>query len=303
VEAAEPLRARIAATPVGAPSAARRSRPGPRSHLRGRTALSAAGAALVAAAVVAGLVIVGGPGGGGVESASAAVRHAARATAESAGSSGSVTVEITHGGELWAGKTVRWHGDDLAVLELSPGRQDGCELLVVDAMMYGCDDEGRWVELGRTGSIDPDSGTTPDELLAATQADLSGDTLDQIAASMAGLTTQPLADGSTVYRGTVPAGLVAPEGGFKEGQRIRVFPWGYVAHDEAANPDALLDAAITVDADGLISELLVTWGSWAYTVVYRDLGSTEPIVAPENAQQFPGRSPAAPPTGVPGNDG
>jgi hypothetical protein len=103
-----------------------------------------------------------------------------------------------------------------------------------------------------------------------------------------------------VYRGAVPARLVAPEVGFKEGEHIRVFPWGYVAHDEAADPDALLEAAITVGADGLISRLAVAWGTgdsmWTYTVTYRDLGATDPIVAPENARPFTRGAPAPPPS-------
>ena len=44
-------------------------------------------------------------------------------------------------------------------------------------------------------SVDPDSGTTPDEYLAIMQADVSGDTLNRITAGMTGLTTEQLADG------------------------------------------------------------------------------------------------------------
>ena len=39
---------------------------------------------------------------------------------------------------------------------------------------------------------------------------------------MTGLTTRQLGDGSTVYSGTVAAGLIARETGFKEGESIRV---------------------------------------------------------------------------------
>jgi hypothetical protein len=112
---------------------------------------------------------------------------------------------------------------------------------------------------------------------------------------MSDLTTQQMGDGSTVYRGTVPAGLVAPETGFKEGGPIRVFPFGYVAHGEAEDPHAPLAAAITVGPDGLISQLGVDWGSgagaWTYTVTYTGLGATGPIEAPENAEPFPPRTP------------
>ncbi|MCI0633123.1 MAG: hypothetical protein L0206_04295 [Actinobacteria bacterium] len=99
-----------------------------------------------------------------------------------------------------------------------------------------------------------------------------------------------LDDGATVYSGTVAAGLIARESGFKEGQAIRVFPFGYVAHDEAADPAALLDTAITVGAGGIVREIAVTWGTsasaWTYTVTYSDLGTTPAPVAPENARSL-----------------
>ena len=105
---------------------------------------------------------------------------------------------------------------------------------------------------------------------------------------MTDLTTRQLADGATVFSGTVAAGLIARETGFKEGRSIRVLPFGYVAHDEAANPDAPLHAAITVGADGVVREIAVTWGisasAWTYTVTYSDLGETPAPVAPADAR-------------------
>jgi hypothetical protein len=322
VEAAgQEVRARIV-TSSAARSDARLTRPRSRPVLLrgGHRGLRATGAVLVAAATVAAFVVIGGlGGGGGVQSASAAVRDAAQATATSGASSGTAVVEITYGGELWAGKTVRWHGGDLAVIDSyaadsfsgggipSSARGARFELRVVDGMMYGPGPEGGWVELGSPDSIDADSGTTPDEYLAVIQADVTGETLGTITAGMTGLTTEQLGDGSTVYLGTVRAGLVAPETGFKEGQHIRVFPFGYVAHDEAADPNAPLDAAVTVSADGLIGELAVEWGSgqsaWTYTVTYTDLGATSPIEAPNNAQPFTSRTTAAPPTASGSADG
>ena len=180
-----------------------------------------------------------------------------------------------------------------------PGRREGRdELLVVDGMLYGVDPARR---LGRArqaqSSIDPDSGTTPDEYLAAVREDVGGVTLRRITGGMTGLTTRRLDDGSTVYSGTVAAGLIARESGFKEGQAIRVLPFGYVAHDEAADPAAPLDAAVTVGADGIVREIAVTWGTsasaWTYTVAYRGLGATAGLVAPANARPFT-RGPAAP---------
>ena len=152
-------------------------------------------------------------------------------------------------------------------------------------MMYGIDPEdGRWVELGSPESIDPDSGTTPAEYLAATREDVGGATLRRLTDAMTGLATAQLEDGSTVYSGSVAAGLVARESGFKEGEAIRVLPFGYVAHGDAADPAAAVDVALTVGADGVVRELAVTWPGWTYAVSYSGLGSTAAPEAPENAR-------------------
>jgi hypothetical protein len=86
----------------------------------------------------------------------------------------------------------------------------------------------------------------------------------------------------------VPAGLLARETGFKEGQAIRVLPFGYVAHDEAADPSSPLDVAVSVGPDGILRQIAVTWGTpasnWVYTVTYAELGTTPAPVAPPNAQ-------------------
>ena len=138
--------------------------------------------------------------------------------------------------------------------------------------------------MGSPSNIDPDSGTTPAEYLAAVREDIGGTTLRRFTRGMTGLTTTRLAGGSTVYRGTVPAGAIAREPGFKEGQHIRVLPWGYVAHDEAENPAALLDTAVTVGPDGVVREIVVTWGpAWRFSVTYSDLGATAAPIAPEHA--------------------
>ena len=110
---------------------------------------------------------------------------------------------------------------------------------VVDGTMYGVEPATATGSiLGSPESIDPGSGTTPDEYLAAVREDVGGVTLRRITGGMTGLSTRRLDDGSTVYSGTVAAGLIARETGFKEGQSIRVLPFGYVAHDEAADPAA-----------------------------------------------------------------
>jgi hypothetical protein len=286
-----------------APREARAYRTRARRRLVGVTAATASLATVTA---VAAFLVVGYPGGGpAVENAAAAVRQAAVVTAASAELSGTAVVRITHGDELWAKKTIRWNGGDLALSGGDAGRagrardlalsgedpsrvgRAGAEFLLVDGTMYGIED-GRWVELGSPESIDPDSGTTPAEYLAAVRQDVSGVTLRRLTEGMTGLTTRELDDGWTVYSGSVAAGLVARESGFKEGQSIRVLPFGYVAHDEAADPAAALDAAVTVGADGIIRELRVTWGTrasaWTYEVTYSGLGATSGPVAPTNAR-------------------
>lgn len=283
--AAAAVRLRIAAAEsTGEP---REGHLGPHRRLVGITA----GVALAAAAAVAIFLTVGSSGvTPGVENAEAAIKKAAILTAASAEQSGAVTVQMTHDGQQWAHKTVRWNGDDVEVRDESPrGPSSGLPLRVVNGMMYGHDpDHEGWVELGPVSSIDPGSGTTPTDILAAVREDVGGATLRRITGVMAvgGRTTTNQAAGSTVYRGTVPAGQIARQTGLKEGRAIRVFPFGYVAHDAAADPRSLLDAAVTVGAGGVIREIAVTWGTWTYTVTYSDLGSTPALVAPANARSL-----------------
>ena len=266
-------------------------------HRRSRLIpVSAVGLSVAAAAVATTLLAVTSPGGGpGVENATAAFEQAAAITAASAERSGTAVVRITHDGELWAGTTIRWHVGDLAVARDVPQRRGkvGDELRLVEGTLYGLSPEGGWVALGNPSNIDRDSGTTPAEYLAAVREDIGGVTLRRITDGITGLTTSRRDDGSTVYGGTVAAGLVARETGFKEGRPIRVLPFGYVAHDEAANPRAPLAAAVTVGADGIVRQVAVTWGPdssrWVYTVTYSGLGATQAIAAPANAQPLRGR--------------
>jgi hypothetical protein len=244
--------------------------------------LSAAGASLTAAAAAAAFLLVGSPGG---ENAAAAFERAATLTAASAERSGTAIVRITHDGELWAGTTIRWNGDDLLVNSDAPRRpkKAGSALLVVDGTLYGIEPGLGWVAMGSPKNIDPGSGTTPGEYLAALREDVGGVTLRRITDGMTGLTTSELGDGSIVYRGRVAAGLIARETGFKEGQALRVLPFGYVAHDQAADPAAPLDVAVTVGPDGVVRDVAVSWGTWVYRVAYNRLGATPAPVAPKNA--------------------
>jgi hypothetical protein len=295
---ADALRAQILTTAADAATEA--AAPGPGrgpSAPRRRLVRASTVATLAAAAVVAVFLTVGGPGTGpGVANAAAAVKKAATVTAAAAERSGTAVARIDHNGEAWAGTTVRWHGEDMAKEDMAlprdvpkrPGKV-GSRFLLVDGTMYGVDpDDGGWVVLGSPDSIDPDSGTTPDEYLAAVGEDVGGSTLRRITDGMTGLTTRQLDDGSTVYSGTVAAGLIAREAGFKEGESIRVLPFGYVAHDEAANPEAPLQAAVTVGAHGVVREIAVTWGSgasrWSFRVTYSGLGTTPAPTAPANAE-------------------
>jgi hypothetical protein len=282
--AAAEVRLRIATAGATDEPRVRHVRPG-----RRLLGVSAAGVALAAAAAVAVFVTVGSTGGTpGIESAAAAIKKAVTLSAVSAEQSGTVNVRITQDGELWANKVIRWNGDDVEISDHSPGGpSSGSPLLVVNGILYGHDpDHEGWVEVGPISSIDPGSGTTPTEQLGAIREDVGGTTLRRMVAAMTGLTTAHQSDGSTVYSGTVAAGQIARETGFKEGQAIRVFPFGYVAHDAAADPASLLDTAVTVGSDGVIREIAVTWGTWTYTVTYSGLGSTPPLVAPANAKSL-----------------
>jgi hypothetical protein len=286
--AAGALHARVVTATVDADGPGEPARrPAPRRRL---ARVSAVAVSLVAAAAMAAVLTLGSPGAGpGVANAATAVRNAAAVTAAAAEESGTVVVRITHNGEPWAGSTIRWNERDVAVSRDAPQRRGkaGDQLLVVDGVLYLLED-GSWVMAGDPQSIDPDSGTTPDEYLAMVGEDVGGATLRRLVDGMTGPTERPLDDGGTVYSGSVAARLVARETGFKQGQHLRVFPFGYVAHDEAADPAAPLDAAVTVGPDGVIREIAVRWGTgasaWTYTVTYSLLGETPAPVAPENAR-------------------
>ncbi len=174
-----------------------------------------------------------------------------------------------------------WNGFDISVDNEDPGRVGRADLIVVDGTLFGPDPETAdgWFELGSPANVDPESGTTPDEYLATVRADAGGETLRRITQAMTDLTSSPAHNGSVVYSGTVPAGVLAPETGTKEDLPIRVLPYGYVAHDDASNPDAPLDVRITVGADEAIQEIRATWGGasfWSYRLSFSDLGDDAP---------------------------
>ena len=287
---ADALRAQLATTTAQAPASwSRDGRPNARPHLRARLVRTgAAGVSLVAAAAVIAMMMVASPvAPRGVPSAAAAVRSAAATTAESAEQSGTAAVRITHNRQPWAGATIRWHEDDVEVIRDGRGPGPGRGLRVVDGVLYGFGPRGRWVRLGDPKNVDPDSGTTPDEYLDAVREDVGGVTLHRIIDGMTDLNQRELPDGTTVYSGSAAAGLIARETGVKEGQPIRVLPFGFVAHDEAANAAAPLDVEVTVSPDEVVRQISVTWGTgasaWTYNVTYSTLGETGHIPAPKNA--------------------
>lgn len=97
--------------------------------------------------------------------------------------------------------------------------------------------------MGSPENIDPDSGTTPLQILVAVREDTAGDTFDRITGGMTDLQTQTGEDGSVTYSGRVAAGLVAVEEDYKDGGNLRVLSYGFVAND-AANPASQLDVRL-----------------------------------------------------------
>jgi RNA polymerase sigma-70 factor (ECF subfamily) len=159
VEAAtRAARAQIATAPAVAGSRPRRRRRLVAVALAGVPA--AAGAAAVFAVALSG-------GGSVVQSAYAALKEAASVTADTAERSGTARLRITHDGEMWGDTTVRWGGGDIAIINEDRPRRSGGNLLLVDGTIYGQDGRGGWLNMGDPSNIVPDSGTTPDEYLAA----------------------------------------------------------------------------------------------------------------------------------------
>ena len=120
----------------------------------------------------------------------------------------------------WAAKTVLWNGADLSVTDDAPSlraARANCAWSPARCTHRDPETPGAWGELGSPDSIDPGSGTTPDDYLKRSRADVGGVTLRRITESMTGLST---ARTETVARSTpapVPAGVLAPETGLKEG--------------------------------------------------------------------------------------
>lgn len=289
--AATAVRATISAADAALESTGPWKGDGRRGSLRPRPRVRVAWVSLVAAATAgaaaAGFLAARAPTGGPPTTTTPApttvtLVKAADVTGSLADQSGTAIVQIVHDGQPWAGSTVGWSGHDLSV-----SRDDGEEFRVVGGIFYAHDPDG-WLEFDNPDDFTWGEGTSPSDYLQTLNEDAGGATLQRIVASMTGQTTEHLADGATVYSGTVPAGVIARIQGHKDGQSIRVLPFGYVAHDEAADPAAPLAVQLTVSADGIIRLIRVDWGSssstWDYTVAYSALGHTPAPVAPQNAK-------------------
>ena len=165
--------------------------PSPKPAFRRWPAIGIPAVATVVALVVT-FIAVGSPVGPLAVSPAEAMQQAVIASASAAESSGTVVLEITQNGDLWVGRTLRWNGTDLSISpnETSPAGKGG--LLVVDGIMYGPNPEvaDGWIEMGSPDSVDPDSGTTPGEYLAAIGEDVGGATMQRITGEMTDVTTQ-----------------------------------------------------------------------------------------------------------------
>jgi hypothetical protein len=248
-----------------------------RTPTRRRSRRFALGGALVAAAAAAlALIMTLSPaGGGGVQSAQAAVEQAGAATAAAARHSGTVEVRMAHNGRPWSAETVHWNQGNASVVGSgvgSPGR-----LLFVDGVLF-TKVAGSWAAVDKGGV----SGYMRQRYIAPALNGIAGNTFRHIVGGIQDLQIRHGQDGTTVFSGRESARLLTSDP--RTGERIRVLPFGFVAHGEAADPNALLRIAVTVGSDHLIQRIAVAWGAgasaWSYTVTYANLGNTLPISGP-----------------------
>ena len=93
-------------------------------HRRPRRRLIGVTVAGAAVAVTAVAVLLTTSSTRGVESAAAAIKKAVTLSAASAELSGTASVRMTHDGQLWAHKVVRWNGDDIEITDDTRERDD-----------------------------------------------------------------------------------------------------------------------------------------------------------------------------------
>ena len=236
--------------------------PTPRRRV-GLVRLAAVGVALTVAVGVA-AVTVRSPGGGpGVEDAAAVVRKAATVTAAAAERSGTAVVRITHDGEPWAGiddslerrRPLGVTSDFAAIGAAGPGRELSARRR--DALRR------RRGSLGHPrrspANIDPgqwdDSGRVSSPRFARTSA---ARRLRRIRRPRERLHDdhEALETGRRSIAARSLRELVARETGFKDGEAIRVLPVRLRRPRRGReSASALLDAALTVGADGVVREI------------------------------------------------
>ena len=151
------------------------------------------------------------------------------------------------------------------------------DLLFVDRLLFTKAD-GRWTIVDKGGL----SGYIYQRYVGPALQSMSPSMFRRITRGMQDLKIHRGRDGATVYTGREAAGVLTRDPG--TGERIRVLPFGFIAHGKAANPASLLNVALTVGSDGIIRRIAVDWGAgtsaWTYTVAYSNMGRTAPITAP-----------------------
>jgi len=253
----------------------RRSPAGREHSRRPRRGFALASAVVAAVALVALITTLWPATGGGVQNAYAAVERAGTATAAAARRSGTVIVLITHDGRTWASESVRWNGGSASVSGTGVGSPG--DLLFVDGVLFTRTDGG-WTIVNKDGL----SSYMVQRYVGPALKGMSSSTFRRIVGGIHDLRIQHGQDGTTIYSGREAAAVITSDP--HTGERIRVLPFGFVAHGAAANPASILDISLTVGSDGIIQRIVATWGTgasaWGFTVEYAHLGATPAITAP-----------------------
>jgi hypothetical protein len=239
--------------------------------------------ALVAAAVFAGLTLTAAS----PPSASAAAKKALAATAGAA--SGTMAATVTHDGSSYTLDTTQWNGSEVGVTrgqrsQLGANQQ----LLLIDGGAYVQQANGTWVrypsasDLGRLGSV-----------AQLAQDDVAGNTADQILSLTTGLTQTTQPHGTTLYSGTIPNSDADPGVAPTDDSIIRIIT-NLRSGNEPGAPGGIhngLQLRMIVGSDGFVQRVSLTFqqqntgsptgdGTYTWTVVYSQLGTTPPTTAP-----------------------
>jgi hypothetical protein len=244
---------------------------------RRRVGLFAAVAAVVAAGVVVGLLVTAAS----PPSAYAAATKAVAATAAAA--SGTMTLSSGTSSSGAAGMstvvTVRWDGKDVAIVSGTGGNvlSGFVQLVLVGGAVYlQRADDGSWLHYASEADLERSLGSGT--VLAAYGLAVAGRAA-QIIASAYGLQKAELADGSSVYSGTIPPSSPA-RGAPSKGL-------GGLVMDSVRNmlPSFGSGGAfqLVVGSDGLVSRMSETAAppaTGAWRVEYSRLGDPQQITPP-----------------------